>query len=200
MQHPLGDHVCDSWAPAGASAPWEGTPLILGLPPSREKCSTCSLPQGPTPSLQEKVGTFPGTSTHFWSGPGRSTQRVPTAQRRLGSSCPFPRGPSGSPHPSLSSLLPSPRHTGALGGARPGTRPRSRVTEQGALRGIRGSVRRSGREPATPALPVGVPSGHCGGLTAPASPRPRRARLRPAPRSSAAPRTREPVTRCPPRT
>lgn len=99
-QHPPKDHVCDFWATAGASAPCEGTPLIpvlRGFPPSREKCSTCSLPQGPTPSLQEKVGTFPGTSTHFWSGPGRSTHSVPTAQRQLSSSCPIPPGPSGSP-------------------------------------------------------------------------------------------------------
>lgn len=62
------------------------------------------------------MGTFPGTSTHFASGPGRFTRGFPTAQLRRNrhseSSRPFPPDPSGSPSP-LSSFLPPSHGTAA---------------------------------------------------------------------------------------
>lgn len=97
----------------------------------------------------------------------------------------------------------------AFFGAHPTCAPRGAGPGHGPAEGIR-NTERSGEYAAPCGAPAGsprplpwmwrVPSGHRGELAAPARPCPRRARLRPAPRSPAAPRSPEPVTRCPPRT
>lgn len=137
------------------------------MPPSREKRSTCSLLRARLQVSRRKWERFQGLPRTFGQALADARSAFPPRSDSSAARVPSHAAPPGARTPLP--LVPSRRHTGALGGAQAGARPRCGVTntERSGERAAPGGARAGTRGPCPD---WGGPLGALRGLTAPPAP------------------------------